>query len=243
MADARNELAGDLEAFAASIYGADFDEGEDVLLARQKQVIDDWFIKQEDWLGDARIDFQTNASLGFDDESRRSPLSALEELVSSGRLSESAVLALEKAFGTDSESLGAELYKTRTDNAYWDQAERLFKSQKEARIASTVLVSAEVLPLLPELAALVRTLQSDPTPARERLVAELRSKVRDANEQAVDEALAAAGNMLDAVRTPLAEDIDQRETILSTVAGERAEQADYARRIGERIDGVRAVMK
>jgi hypothetical protein len=239
LADARNQLAADLEAFAASIYSGDLEAGEQALPSQQKQVIDDWLAKQRDWLADARVDFDSSTTLSLDQDSE-SPLSTLESLISSGRLSDSAILVLEQLFGADSGTLKEELSKLKDNGDYWNQADRLFRSETQAKVTKTVLVVAKVLPELVELADLIRTARADPTPAHERLVAGLRNKVRDANTVAVDEAEQALRDLVAAIRAPLDAEINRREELLGTVTGGRDEQADRAQSIDERIGAVRA---
>ncbi|MGI8727757.1 MAG: GTPase [Solirubrobacterales bacterium] len=242
LADARTELETDLEAFAASIYGGDLDADEDALLSRQREVIDDWFAKQEDWLADARASFEATVTLGVNEGGGSGP-SALERLATNGQLSESAVLVLEEVFGADRGALRTELAKLSTDGDYWQQAERLFKSKSSAKIAKTVLVAAAVLPVVMQLADSIRTLQEDATPERERLVSELRNSVREANAAAVEEAEGALRETMEAIRGSLAEDIVRRENLRDLVTTGRDAQKECAALIEERISAVRSAVQ
>lgn len=244
-AEARGALAADLESFAASIYSEDLGEGEAALGSRQKEVVDRWFDRQRAWLSDAHVDFAATATFTPNSDSDVQvdrPLSVLEELITSGQLSEGAIRVLETVFDADADTLKKELDKLTGSDDYWKHAERIFKTENQARFAKTVLVVERSLPVLLELQGLIQAFQADPTPEHERRVSELRGQVRAANEEAVNEASAALGDLVELVRGPLSDDIDHREELMRSITVSRDDQTQYADLISDQIERLRAAV-
>ena len=149
---------------------------------------------------------------------------------------------IKEIFGADLDSLREELAKTK-DNEYWKYTARLFKSEGHAKVAHGVLVATASIPVLLQLAGVVRELTADPTPEHERRVNELRASVRGDNSRAVASAIEVLRDYVDTLATMLDDEITLREQLITTATAGAEGQRARERVIEGHIEDLRAALR
>lgn len=237
--EARADLEQVLDDFAASVYGGDLHGDHDTLQRRYREVIDGWLDRYRDRVDDLDVDVGLDPNgIGAD---RTSAWAYVDAVLTDARFGAKVKDVIGQVFDTPFDELREELARTR-DPEYWKGAARKFRTERQAKVASGILLAGAGIDLLLETRSLLGDMREDPTPEHERRASELRKKVRDANAAAVDQAVPALQAYVNAVIDPLEKEVAAKRQLVERGRRGAAAERAAAQEMEDAIDALRAAV-